>query len=502
MSSDTDPYVTLGVARAATQAEIKAAYFRAVAESPPETHPVRFQQIQEAYRTLSNLERRRAFDEQEKVPDRLRKELAECERRYGSDPEPHEWHLRKLISEYPESSKPRMALATLYLETKRADKAIPVLTDIVAKDPVNATHAVMLGAALCEIGSMEEAIAHLKHAIVLDGSRIDAYRLLARGLAKLDRLADARSVLERGILADGVVDLGDLPLYIDLLLIHARSNDWPSMQSTVDQFVHAIPKGDREANDHIVSRVAPVAQEFLKLGRANIAGQFVRLLQIVDPADNRVKALVGAVAANEHASPRSSEIGQTQPLDLMIIGTRLQIDGNRIIWANAEVAAKDATGFTWGIFQRYTNGFRTECSYRVGIRFQSGEVFTIECHERKFLGRLTEDAAQSMSAFEKVVGALLRLVVPITVNSIVESLKAGATHKIGDCTITKTGIQFTTGALFWKKQRSIPWGRVSVEPREGWIFVGDKSGDIAMMQLNQRDVWNAVLFPILPGVME
>jgi hypothetical protein len=63
----SDPYVLLGVARSASQTEIKSAYRRLARRYHPDVnrHPAaagRFAQITEAYHTLVDPDRRRAFD--------------------------------------------------------------------------------------------------------------------------------------------------------------------------------------------------------------------------------------------------------------------------------------------------------------------------------------------------------------------------------------------------------------------------------------------------------
>ena len=53
-----DPYSELGVARTATPAEIKQAYFALVRAYPPEREPQRFKRIRAAYEQLRDAERR------------------------------------------------------------------------------------------------------------------------------------------------------------------------------------------------------------------------------------------------------------------------------------------------------------------------------------------------------------------------------------------------------------------------------------------------------------
>lgn len=57
-----DPYAVLGVARTATAAEIKQAYFTHVRAHPPEREPEMFKRIRAAYERLRDPERRAETD--------------------------------------------------------------------------------------------------------------------------------------------------------------------------------------------------------------------------------------------------------------------------------------------------------------------------------------------------------------------------------------------------------------------------------------------------------
>ncbi len=57
-----DPYSELGIARTATPAEIKQAYFALVRTYPPEREPQKFKRIRAAYEQLRDVERRLETD--------------------------------------------------------------------------------------------------------------------------------------------------------------------------------------------------------------------------------------------------------------------------------------------------------------------------------------------------------------------------------------------------------------------------------------------------------
>ena len=57
-----DPYSELGIARTATPAEIRQAYFALVRAFPPEREPQKFKRIRAAYEQLRDAERRLETD--------------------------------------------------------------------------------------------------------------------------------------------------------------------------------------------------------------------------------------------------------------------------------------------------------------------------------------------------------------------------------------------------------------------------------------------------------
>lgn len=58
----SDPYLALNIPRSAGEGEIKRAYFTLVRQYPPETEPLRFQEIRAAYEQLRDPETRATTD--------------------------------------------------------------------------------------------------------------------------------------------------------------------------------------------------------------------------------------------------------------------------------------------------------------------------------------------------------------------------------------------------------------------------------------------------------
>lgn len=129
-----DHYETLGVPPAATDREIKKAYFALVRQFPPETHADDFRRIREAYEALSNPEARAEHDRA---------------RAAGGEVEPFSEHGPELGSQ--------LRAAAAALNADRPKEAIPILEAAVTSNPDVIVARDMLGVAMMMDGDMRNA---------------------------------------------------------------------------------------------------------------------------------------------------------------------------------------------------------------------------------------------------------------------------------------------------------------------------------------------------------
>lgn len=294
-----DHYEVLQVEASATTAEIKSSYLRLVREFTPESSPAHFRVISAAYKTLSNPEKRRAYDSEERLPEELRERMAQLMREAIEDESESALDgLRQIAHEHSESKSIRFALGVTLDRTSNHPEAAQVFGEIFEEDPTNAEIATWLGDALLSAGHEERGVQILKEAIVLDKDCTIAYLCLARHYSDNDDHASAMRILERGVHADGVVDIQDLPLFIEQILILARSSDWEKLEAVAKTLCAVVPQGDAEARQYAASQLAPLAEVFIQADRADLTHFVFETMRQLDPHNNEIADFANKIKDN------------------------------------------------------------------------------------------------------------------------------------------------------------------------------------------------------------
>jgi len=258
----SDHYSVLGVEREATPTELKKAYFRLIRQHTPEDDPEAFRLVSEAYRVLSNPETRTDYDNSESVPDEILSQLQASFSLIDDDPYEAEVAADALLEDHPEYELIRSAVGALYLRVDQNSKALDVFQELSREFPDSAIYAKLLGVSLCELDRKQEGIKRIKESITLDPSDSDAYLTLAGVYAEDDRDAEALKVLDRGIRADGSVDIQDLPLFVRKIFIHAKTRDWSEMETASRALIETVPMDDPDARSYVASHFGQMAYIF------------------------------------------------------------------------------------------------------------------------------------------------------------------------------------------------------------------------------------------------
>lgn len=165
----------------------------------------------------------------------------------------------------------------------------------------------------------------------------------------------------------------------------------------------------------------------------------------------------------------------------------VEVTSHHVHYAGHVIAGQDVAGVRFGVFRQFTNGIQSSCSYHVGVLSSKGGSLNIECK------RFFRSEQQAHADFQAIVSSLYSQIIPQLVIRVAKAVVSGREQKVGTFVLTANGIQVTTGALMWKKNHVIPYGRIAFNFGAGVLEV--QSADDKSIKASQdvRDVWNAVI---------
>ncbi len=310
MTATQDHYDTLGVPRDADASAIRKAYFAKIRTQTPESDPVGFSKISEAYGVLSNSEKRKAYDAEERLPEEVARGIEEAEKLCEENPEEACSRLAVLAERLPRSKAVRAALGRSLIAAKHRKRAIRVFRELSAEEPSNAEWLIWIGIAAIQLDTAEsisEAETALKAASVINPEANDPYLFLADIAARRGRRAEAIAILDRGIGADAKIDAKDLPLFHKKLVFLAGDGAWAKMESTASTLKTALRQHDLPTREYAAHILLKTADECIELERFDLAHFFHSVAHSIHPENEKLASFVaetkdaGLVEREKHA---------------------------------------------------------------------------------------------------------------------------------------------------------------------------------------------------------
>jgi tetratricopeptide (TPR) repeat protein len=278
-----DPYEVLRVPRDADARTVKAAYFALVREFPPETHPAEFQELRDAYETLSDPERREALDASRDAFAELGAEQAALLRAAHDcfaqdDVAGGVAMLRRVIADHPDLLVAREQLGLAFLRARAFDDAAKVWGELVVREPANARYHLHLGYA--HHGAERPRVAADCFRRALEGGAGDEARLaLAEVLSDAGEWREAVRVLDEGIAAAAAPPPPLVRKKVGVLLLHGRARQaWQAF----DHLALALAGHEQERAAH-AEELASLAAWLFARNRQRLANQLLRRLAVLDP---------------------------------------------------------------------------------------------------------------------------------------------------------------------------------------------------------------------------
>ncbi len=307
-----DYYRVLGITQDADGSTIRRAYLTLIRQYTPESAPDRFREIGEAYRVLSNPKKRAEYDAEERPPQHVQERLDEMQNLLEQDPARAVKLGKALRQGHGEWRIVRLAYARALLEAGEPQRAAEELEELSLLDPTNALYVKLRGHALLRAGAAQQGVRCLKQAIVLDKSDADAYIGLARHWMEQDLDERALELLDRGIHADGVVDVQDLPLFVEKVLVLAKLRRWDEMQGVVETLKRVVPAGDKDAQSYAAWQFVQLARLFHEFELPHLTKFALDASLELDPTQTELRRVSESLQASAVMHRQFEEIMQDQ----------------------------------------------------------------------------------------------------------------------------------------------------------------------------------------------
>lgn len=261
MTAPTGHYDTLGIARNATAAEIKRAYFKLVRVHSPENDPDGFRRISEAYTVLSNTEARKAYDEDEPIPPELAARIDAAAAHCESAPQKAVSEAQKLLRapDLPDSA--RFAVAVILMRAARPDLAVPVAAGLSERHPDESRYTLLHARALLDSEHAADAVTVLARFLTRNPGHVDVTLAITEAMAASGDVADQIPLLDSALAGSAGGTPAAIPLLIRktvALLQCARPDEAAAVAASV---VPIVGSDDDELRRHAALKWAELHEE-------------------------------------------------------------------------------------------------------------------------------------------------------------------------------------------------------------------------------------------------
>jgi tetratricopeptide (TPR) repeat protein len=152
------------------------------------------------------------------------------------------------------------------------------------------------------------------------------------------------------------------------------------------------------------------------------------------------------------------------------------------------ILTKDVTTLRWGV--TVSKEFLvTWCDFLLAVSDNEGQLV--------FTWKVSQDIEENQKHFGDLVNAALTYLFPVVAEKIDASLADGKSVRIGECSISSSGINFETRGWLFADKHFVPWKRATAKIEHGEVLVSDASNRKAKISLLMRDIPNAVVLGIL-----
>ena len=197
-------------------------------------------------------------------------------------------------------------------------------------------------------------------------------------------------------------------------------------------------------------------------------------------------------------------------LQMQIRSDEIEVTNEFVRYNDQKISVSRIQGIKYGGFIQLIKGVRTS-SYLIDITGGQSRTVHIEC--KRFL----RNEAQAEQDFNRILEALYHQVVPALVQKLAEGIVSGRPLKIGNCSLTKGGMDIPLTALDegaralqimnlskthrpveqWNKSPLVPLTDLRFSQYAGQINVSSVKDKGISASMAIRDIWNAALLEFI-----
>ncbi|MFI3189115.1 hypothetical protein BCS42_07145 [Crenothrix sp. D3] len=164
-----------------------------------------------------------------------------------------------------------------------------------------------------------------------------------------------------------------------------------------------------------------------------------------------------------------------------IRGDVVSINNDKVIYKNQSLVTKEIDKIKFGV---------DGSNHTIWYGDKSGNFIQIECN------RLLNSTATVENQFRQILEASYNRIIPCILKNIENSFNNGKSIEIGNISVNKEGISYTTGSLFFKETHFVKWKDVSFSRYHGGLNVNKRNQGV-VFGIFFRDTWNAVIFEFI-----
>lgn len=238
-------YELLGVTQDASKDEIKRAYYKKIRIYTNEKYPDKFQELNKAYETLSNEQKRADYDRESQDGG----VYATLKNRVIQEYNKENFHLasvllEEMLTNYPDDPELIYMLGDCYVALSRYQDARKIVAPLVIDNPNVESYRILLYYIYNGLNDKKNGKFQAEKLIELNPLERNYYLFLSNIHVHNESFEEAAKVLEKGI-TSGPVDVADYPLLSELYFVTWLIGD-ERYRKEVMRRIKQLPRNEQE----------------------------------------------------------------------------------------------------------------------------------------------------------------------------------------------------------------------------------------------------------------